>query len=296
MPEPPANPFQDGENVLTELNTRDADIRAWVNEVAATIPTGGGGGGTSSVFVPTQRQLDILAVLGLLTQGTTYEVPADSAYLARDTFANRTVVSGVGTPSDGGTWTVSGAGSGFAVDTNVIHMTLSAVNDVKALIRNDKTSVDQEVGFAIAPVTTMTAGAWQAVAYLRATDATTNTGYRFRLNQPFGGNATLVAQRNVSSGTYTDMTPTVTLGFALVPGTTYRLRTQVTGTASPVLKAKVWSEAVLEPATWSSWTDTTNAYTAAGRPGMYARATGTLAPVPFVVNMTDFYAFNVAAA
>jgi hypothetical protein len=175
VPRPPADPFQDGENVLAELNAQDTRTQDRIDEVAALIPTGGGGG-TSSVFVPTQRQLDILAVLGLLTQGTTYEVPADSAYLARDTFANRTVVGGVGTPSDGGTWTVSGTGSGFAVDTNVIHMTLSAVNDVKALIRNDKTSVDQEVGFAISPVTTMTAGAWQAVAYLRATDATIGSG------------------------------------------------------------------------------------------------------------------------
>jgi hypothetical protein len=275
VPEPAANPYAEGQNVITTLNSRDGDVRAWIREQAP-------------IFVATYNLYSVQAIAGLVDPTRIYHIPQDDQYDAHDQF-NRTTTGGLGTADVGGDWVYSQNQTTWSTSAGVAAVSFSAANSDRQ-INLPPSRRDHEVGFAFMGSSLITAGGLSIFAGMRR-QASWNDVYRIRI-QVLPASTTMIGQR-VVAGTAVDIGNPITLPFTFATSTWYRIRARVRGGANPVqILGKCWPENSAEP-DWYSVNDTTAAITAAGVPGFYARmGTGTT-PVPYTVSLRDYYSLPI---
>ncbi|MEU9972354.1 hypothetical protein [Streptomyces sp. NPDC051014] len=192
------------------------------------------------------------------TGGETMRVIAcDSA--VRDTFT-RTVASGWGTASVGGSWsTAGGSSSEYAVNGSVGTHSQTSVNVSRySLLPSPSADVDLVGDFASSALAV--GGPEYMGLVARYLDG--NNLYYARCGFATNQTITLVLQKRVA-GVQTDLT-TVTVPYTHVVGAFERIRFQVVGS---VLRAKLWDVGTPEPVTWQA-TAMDTALTAAGSIGV----------------------------
>ncbi len=211
-------------------------------------------------------------------------VSTDLPLVAADAFG-RTVTGGLGVADQGGTWTVSGGTANFAVSGGQGKFTMAApgAGPAASLRSVSKTDVDAVVDVSLDKATT---GSGIFAAYSARTSA--GGEYRAKVKWSTGAATVLYVTRRDSAGaetvivqkTITDLVPTTS--------TTLRMRFQVSGTGTTVLRAKAWDASLTEPTAWGiDTTDTTAALQVAGYFGIWTYLAGNATNAPLVASFDN---------
>jgi PKD repeat protein len=209
--------------------------------------------------------------------------------LAQDQF-ERTVASGWGSAPTGGAWTTSpvtatsvsggkgrltnAAGSGRNAYLRAVS---SAATDLSMSLSSDKVTTGGGLYISVAGRSVLGQGEYRAKVRLR-TDA----------------RAELYLIRTSSTGAETTLRPAVLVpGLTYSPGSTIRLRLEVSGTNPTTIRARAWDAAAAEPTTWlSSVTDTTAGMQVPGSIGLFSYYSSTATNAPLVLSVDDLLAIT----
>jgi len=206
---------------------------------------------------------------------------------ASDSFF-RTLASGFGAADLGGTWTLGGTTSNFSVNGGAGRLVAGAgVSRTATLnsVAQSSTEVNVKVSFDRASTG---GGIYFAVQGRRI-----NSSNDYRVKVRVLSNNTVSAQLVRTIGGV----ETVIQNLATVPGLTYsvgdvlRVRLQADGVGTTQLRAKVWKDGTVEPATWLlQASDTTASLQAPGSVGLWFYLSGTSTQVPVTMSIDDFVA------
>ncbi|RWZ59707.1 PKD domain-containing protein [Labedella populi] len=213
------------------------------------------------------------------TRSVVVTTPPDAETVAADSFEQRSVTSGWGTSSSGAPWTVGGGASGFSVTNGAGVITNAAGASRSAALNTvSESSTDSVVSFVVPALTT---GGGQYVTVVG----------RQVGSEKYSAVALLTANGTIQLQLARGGTKLQTLN---LPGTTYAadstvtIRVQVFGTAPTTIRAKAWTDAQTEPATWQvSRTDTTAALQTAGTTGLVFYVSGS-STAPGTIRFADY--------
>jgi PKD repeat protein/aryl-phospho-beta-D-glucosidase BglC (GH1 family) len=217
--------------------------------------------------------------------------PPPSSTWASDAFG-RTTTGGLGSADVGGTWTVGGGSSNFSVSGGTARVVASAGGS-RTMALDSFQSTDTKVTARLAFDKAQTGGGSYVAVIGRRVNATND--YRLKLRAQAGGAVTAQVVRVVGG------TETVVQTLATVPGLSWgagqyvKVRFEAEGTSPTALRAKVWSDAAAEPATWTlQTTDATAGLQTGGGVGLwdYLSSSSTNAPITLLVD--DLLATTVA--
>jgi PKD repeat protein len=219
------------------------------------------------------------------TTSVTVTDPVPATTLAQDQFS-RTLASGWGTTTPGGTWTVSSA-SQFSVNGAEGAISSTAGSSRSAYLRS-VTSSTSDLLVTLGVNKVPGGGGLYASAVGRSIVGAAD--YRAMMRFLADGRVSLRLARVAAGGTDTTMQPET-----IVPGLTYTvsdrllLRVQVTGTNPTTVRAKIWKLGAAEPAGWTlSTTDATANLQAPGSSGVATYLSSSAANAP-VVLLVDNY-------
>jgi PKD repeat protein len=212
-------------------------------------------------------------------------VTAASTVLAADTFT-RTVATGLGSAETGGTWTVSGATTNFAVSGGKGTMKMpttslgigGSLNGVSAL------GTDTVVTASSDKVTTGNG------AYIWVTGRKAGTNeYRGRVRLLSTGGIAVQISRYVNGTETVIGTETTVSGLTYAAGTALKIRLQVDGSGTTTLRLKVWRADGTEPAAWTkTGTDSTSGFQTAGSVGLATYLSGSSTNAPVTIAFDDY--------
>ncbi|MGK9146001.1 PKD domain-containing protein [Plantibacter flavus] len=181
--------------------------------------------------------------------------PVDpAAAFATDTF-ERTQAGGFGTADTGGAWTIAGgaANASVAAGKGVLKLTKAGAGVNAFLPGVSAASADVAVNFTLDKL----ADGGGAFVSLAGRQVSPGNDYRAKVKVASNGAITLYITKTVA-GVETTL-KTVAVAGAFAPGTEYTIRTQVSGSGTTTINAKVWSTAGAEPAAWQTTTTDTSA-------------------------------------
>jgi hypothetical protein len=197
--------------------------------------------------------------------------------IAQDDFG-RSVSGGWGNAEVGGNWTIPAAADRFAVAGGSGTIRLLAGDGFAARL-DQVASTSSNVRIAMS-VDQPPAGAGYFVNVI-GRKVGSYGDYRAKFSIAANGTVSVWLVKTVG-GTETVLSSAPT-GLKYTVGETLVLRTQVSGTGSTTLRAKVWKINAVEPAAWSvSATDSTGGLQAPGSLGLYAYSGGTSNGAPVV--------------
>ena len=214
------------------------------------------------------------------TKSVTVTAPAA---LAADSFG-RTVATGWGAADTGGTWTVAGGATNFAVGSGVGTVKIATSAGPSAVLGGvSSSSTDLVVTMSSDKV-----GTGNGV-YLYAVGRRTSGGdYRGRVRLTSSGGVAIAVSRVVSGAETMLGSELVLPGVTYAAGTKLTLRLQVQGTGTTTLRLKVWPTSGSEPADWQVVkTDTTAGLQTAGSVGLVTYLSGTATNGPVVASFDD---------
>ena len=202
--------------------------------------------------------------------------------LAKDGF-DRTVSKGWGSADVGGSWTLSGSSSLFAVDngTATIALNAAASGPSARLSGVASTDTDLQVDFSFdkAP----TGGGQFAKTVVRGD---TSNGYVAKVWMSSTGKMTLYVTK-IISGTETDLASKVISGMTFAPGQSYSVRVQAWGTTPTTVRAKLWATSGSEPSAWAvTGTDATASLQSAGGIAVRGYLSGSATSAPVIMSVT----------
>ena len=193
---------------------------------------------------------------------------------------SRTLTSGLGSASVGGAYTVDRP-EAFSVGSGVARIQLTKGQARSARLGPNILDTESTVTFSLSSVPGTGSGVYGALTSRRAADG---SQYLVRVRVLPGGAAYLSAVRGTA--TAADVGQQVAAG-SVKAGTTYRIKTQVTGTSAVTLRAKLWQVGTTEPGWTLTATDTAGArITSAGQSGMWWYVSGSGANT--VATVDDF--------
>jgi PKD repeat protein len=209
-----------------------------------------------------------------------------STLYAQDSFA-RTVANGWGSANLGGAWSASG--SAYTVAAGVGATALATAGSGASTFLNGVSKSDTDVQVSVTTDKAPTGGG--IYVYVIGRRITGQGDYRAKVQLVSSGAVKVSLTRTSSTGVETDLTSATVAGLTYVPGTSLRVRLQVTGTGPTSLRAKVWVAGTTEPAAWAvSATDATAGLQAAGSVGVGDYLSGSATNAPVVVRFDDFQA------
>jgi PKD repeat protein len=223
---------------------------------------------------------------GTATRSVTATAPATDpgtdTGLAADAFS-RTVASGWGTADKGGAWTTMyGTASAASVANGYGQISLDK-GQTRAEILKGLSTRDVSLQTTFSP--TEEPGTGQAYVGLTARQDAAGDNYQARAWLRPDGTVWLVIQHG-STVLKTYAVPDLTWK----AGDAFTLKTQVTGSGTTSIQAKLWKAGATEPGSWQvATTDTTAGLQAAGMVGVSA-SRGSTATTTGVFRFTDFSA------
>ncbi|WP_304049247.1 PKD domain-containing protein [Jatrophihabitans endophyticus] len=209
-----------------------------------------------------------------------------SAAFASDSFA-RTTSSGWGAADTGGTWTINGSKSNFAVSNGSGTISVGAGNGPTTDLGSVSTT-DSDTTVTLASNKLLTGNGLYAYVMGRYLGANNQYVARLRL---LSTNKVAVSVGDMSgSATYNMIGSEVTL-----PGVTYTAGMQlgvelvVTGKSPTTLELKVWPTSTSKPSAWTvTGTDSTAALQAPGAVGVGAYLSGNATNAPVTLSVSGF--------
>jgi hypothetical protein len=219
--------------------------------------------------------------------------PASGDPFARDSFA-RTLSSGWGTADTGGSWTLSGVASKYAVGTAAGTMIVKAGETDSAVLQSvSSRDTDLQVTLSVDRIAT---GNGTSITLI-GRRLGINQEYRARLRALPNGSAGLTLSSLNGSATETTLKPEVLpSGLTLAGGAAVTVRLQVTGTAPTTVRVKAWKTGTAEPPAWQlTVTDSAAALQAAGSVGLTAYVSSGSTVSPVTVRVSEFSARPVGA-
>lgn len=203
--------------------------------------------------------------------------------LATDAFG-RTTTAGFGTADTGGAWTISGTAANFNVAGGVGTITTAAgVTRTASLKSVSSSNVDLTAKISLDKAAT--GGGVYVGLVGRQVGA---EAYTARLWFTAAG----AVQVQILNGSTVVQAVTAS-GLTYVAGTQVQLRMQVTGTASPVVRARVWKTSDTEPTTWrvnSPIAAPTQAMQGPGYIGVTSYVSASATTTPIIVSFDDLSA------
>ena len=224
---------------------------------------------------------------GTVTNNVTPTPPGNTPY-ASDQFG-RTLASGWGSATTGGSWTQVGAATLFSVADGVGVVRNNAGSAPSSYLQTvSATSVDFASTFSLDKVAT---GSGVYVnSYARRI---LNQGsYYAKTRVLSSGAVSLELDRANSAGAETILQAQLTIaGLTYVAGDALNVRVQATGTSPTTVRAKVWKVGTVEPSSWQrTVTDSTAGLQAAGHVGFTSYVSGSATNAPITLKFD-----NVAA-
>jgi PKD repeat protein len=227
---------------------------------------------------------DANALTGSVTNPVT--VAAVVTLYAQDSFT-RMISGGWGAADLGGNW--SPLGSAFNVSGSYGAIAMPKVSSGSSIFLNGVSKSDTDVQVSVTTDKAATGGG--IYVYVIGRRITGQGDYRAKVQLVSSGAVKVFLTRTSSAGVETDLTSATVAGLTYVPGTSLRVRLQVTGTGPTSLRAKVWVAGTTEPAAWAvSATDATAGLQAAGSVGVGDYLSGSATNAPVVVRFDDFQA------
>ena len=196
-----------------------------------------------------------------------------------DTFT-RTITSGWGTAETGGAYTSEGRADRFSVDGTTARIALETAGSSGAALLLGTRLRDSDTRFLVR--TNKTPTGWGQTVYVVARHIAGVGEYMLNVRFAPGGTFVRAVRRTGSSQTLIGGQSTVPISF--VAGSSYRVRTRVTGANPTTLQFKMWASGQAEPSGWHhTVTDSTASLQVAGSPGLRTWISGdtTNAPVRF---------------
>jgi PKD repeat protein len=207
--------------------------------------------------------------------------------IARDSFA-RSITGNWGIAEVGGTWTMTGGASKFAVNgqSAIVNLTAAASGPSASLNGVSVQNLDATIDFSTDKIANG-AGVYTTVSTRKVGTST----YQFTLKFVVvnGVSTVTVGTSRVLNGTSTS------LGVVTVPGLTYslgdviRMRYTAIGSGTTTLQAKAWKVGTTEPAAFNlTRTDNTAALQAAGPISVQVYLSGSATNFPIVASLDSF--------
>lgn len=197
----------------------------------------------------------------------------------------RTLASGWGTATLGGSWT-SNSSTSFSVNGTAGLMTMKTAGAGPNNYLNAVSATSTDTTLTVATDKAATGGGIYVYVVGRRLAGTGD--YRAKLHFINTGAVGLSLSFTGSTGAETSLKSEVALaGLVYTPGQQLQVRVQVTGTAPTTVRAKAWPVGAAEPATWTvTATDATAALQAPGAIGLagYLSTTATNAPVTVTID------------
>jgi hypothetical protein len=226
--------------------------------------------------------------LGTTSAPVTQSVTVSTAQppIAADAFG-RTVASGWGTADTGGPWTVTtGTGGSSTVNGSAGQLTTTKAGWTNTVTQNTVSARDLALQAKVATGLPNT-GSTYLTFLVRRVSATTN--YQSQVRITSAGVVTLVLQK-VVNGTATTLRSVTVAGLTYTAGMPLQVLTDVSGSGTTTLQAKVWQDGTTVPATWTaSATDTEAVLQAAGSIGLSQYIGSTVTP-PVTLTVDDWWA------
>lgn len=192
----------------------------------------------------------------------------------------RAVANGWGSADLGGAWSRVGPPQSFSVNGAAGLFTLASNGATAAARLTAVSNLDVDVQASTSfDVAQTGSGSW---VNLIARSTSPTQEYRGRVR--FSGSSVYAAVHRVAGGSPVVLVPEVVVpGITSTPGTVYRVRFSVSGTAPTTLRLKVWANGTPEPVGWNvQATDSTPVLQGPGAVGLHAYAQGAVAyPMTF---------------
>lgn len=222
---------------------------------------------------------DASGATGSVTHDVTVSALSTTVH-ASDDFT-RTLASGWGSASIGGSWTSPSSASNFSVATGTGVMLIRTAGSGPSIFLDTVASDDLDLQFTAAPDKAATGGGIYLSAVGRRVLGVGE--YRAKVHLLAGGAVrvalTFVSATNVETAMVAE---TPITGLTVAPGDAVQVRLQVLGTPTATVRAQVWKSSGAEPVSWAvTRTDTRVGMQAAGGIGLsiYASSTSTNAPL-----------------
>jgi PKD repeat protein len=200
--------------------------------------------------------------------------------LAQDAF-NRTVSGGFGSAPIGGAWALVGTASKYNVTPGTATASLVAGSSVAGYLTGvSALNSDSLLDFSLDK---NTAGSGTYV-WLAARHQTSKDEYRLRVKNVSTGVLTLSVSKVVGA-TETMLASVTVTGVTFAPGVKYRMRFDVTGSATVTLQGKVWPVSGTEPGAWMVSATDASSPIPAGAPGFVGSTSSTETNSPITLSL-----------
>lgn len=226
---------------------------------------------------------------GSVTKNVTVTAPPADAVLAADAFG-RNVTGGWGSADTGGSWSVSGGNTNFAVNNGSGATNLGAAGASRmGLLSSVSTAANDS---RVTVTADKLANGGGMFASLLGRRAGTND-YRAKIKVAGNGVVSLYLTRVVSNAETTIVSLSSVPGLTAAVNDPLTIRLQLEGTSPTTLRAKVWRSALTEPSTWQlTTTDSTTGLQTAGGVGVVSYLSGSATNAPVVLRYDNL---NVTA-
>jgi hypothetical protein len=206
--------------------------------------------------------------------------PPPTGTQVTDTFS-RTISNGWGSAGVGGAYSIEGRASQFWVDGTEGTISLDAAGRGGSALLLGTRMRDSDSRFRVR--TNKSSTGWGQTVYVVARHVA-GVG-EYRLNIRFAPDGTYLRTAKVVGTTQVTIGGETRAPITHVPGTSYWVRTRVSGVSPTTLQLKIWQAGQSEPTGWQHTTsDSTASLQASGSPGLRTWISGdaTNAPVRFV--------------
>lgn len=239
---------------------------------------------TAGTYAVTLTVTDDDGATGIVTKNVSVTAPPANAILAADVFG-RTLASSWGNADTGGAWSTTGTAANYGVGNGVGTMILGAPGITRSASLGGVTAAAADIQVKASMDKIGNGGGTFISVTGRRVGA---DDYRTKLKVSATGATTLYLTR-IQGGVETILTTTAVSGLVLAAGEPVHLRMQVTGSGTTTLRAKVWRDGTVEPATWLlTATDNAASLQAAGTTGVLGYLSGSATNSPVTVRFDDY--------